>query len=97
MKFPLLLLDANVVIHLHELGMRENLLTRCRVTITETVKEESKYREDSNGNHHLIELDSAVKIGKLNCIENIPPETVEMFSKQYGPAYMEKNKKIQTN
>lgn len=89
MKFPLLLLDANIVIYLHELRIWESFITQCRVTITQAVAKESDYWEDENGFHSPIDLDSDIRTGKIDCID-VPLEIVEAFLKKYGPVYLER-------
>lgn len=42
-RFPFLLLDAGPIIKLFELGIWEEFISRCDVTVSRTVAEEAQY------------------------------------------------------
>ena len=89
MKFRLLLLDANIVICLHELGIWDAFIAKCSVTLTQTIVDESKFWEDTQGNQHPIDLEPDIKNSRIQCIE-VSIKTVEKFTRKYGPVYLEK-------
>ena len=89
MKFRLLLLDANVVIYLYELGIWDSFISQCQVTLTQTVVDESDYWIDESGVRHAIDLQADIQKGKINCIE-VSLEILNDFLKKYGPVYLER-------
>ena len=55
-KFPLLLLDADVVIELHCLGIWDQVVERCDVHVARSiVDDEALYFEDKQGDHGVVE------------------------------------------
>lgn len=89
MKFQLLLLDANIVIYLHELSLWDVFIEKCLVTLTQTIVDESKFWEDEQGQRHAIVLEPDIKSERIHCIE-VPIKAVEKFTRKYGPVYLEK-------
>jgi len=89
MKFQLLLLDANIVIYLHELGLWEIFTEKCFVTLTRTVVEESQFWEDSEGGYHTIDLAPEVESGKIRCVE-VSLTVINHFKNRYGPVYFDR-------
>jgi len=79
MKFRLLLLDANIVIYLHELGLWDTFIQQCSVTLTQTVVDEVL----------SYDLGPDIRDRKIQCVE-VPLATVAKFIKKYGPVYLEK-------
>lgn len=79
MKFRLLLLDANVVIYLHELGLWDKFTASCDVTLTQTVVDE------------VLSYDLAPDIseGRIQCIE-VSNESVNKFLDRFGPTYLDR-------
>jgi hypothetical protein len=55
-KFSLLLLDANVVIRLFELGIWDRVVEACDVHLARTVIDEADFYTDGSGQRHAIEL-----------------------------------------
>lgn len=88
-KFQLLLLDANIIIAAHELGIWQHLVQECSVTITRTVESEAKFWEDQKGRHHPIDLDSDIKEGKINCVD-VPVSAVDSFIQRFDPTYLDR-------
>lgn len=52
----LCLLDANIIIHLHELGLWEMMTTRFEVYVASTVRAEALFWTDDTGEEHAITL-----------------------------------------
>lgn len=79
MKFRLLLLDANIVIYLHELGLWERFIEKCSVTLTQTVVDEVI----------SYDLGPDIRERRIQCIE-VDLETVQRFTSKYGPVYLDR-------
>ena len=72
-KFRLLLLDANIVIELHKLGLWEEVVKKYSVTLTSTVAcYEAKYWEDEEKRQHPFDLAQDIEKGKIACKEITP-------------------------
>ena len=56
-RLKLLILDANVVIFLHDCGIWSKLIAQCEVSLPRTVIEESAFFDDDRGERHYIDLD----------------------------------------
>jgi len=84
----LLLLDADVIIIAHELGVWDQLVQKCSISVTETIVKEAGYWEDNKGEQHVIDLESFVTKGQ---IDSIPVELskVRKFRQRFGPVYLE--------
>ncbi len=59
-KLKLLILDANVVIHLHESGLWRQVIERCDVHLAETVRDEVKYARGQSRDS-LIDLSDDIE------------------------------------
>lgn len=89
MKFRLLLLDANIVIYLHELELWGAFTEKCSVTLTRTVVEESQFWEDSQGTRHFIDLQPDIDGKRIQC-EDVTLSTINDFKNKYGPVYLDR-------
>lgn len=56
-KLKLLILDANVVIFLHDRGIWSKLIAQCEVSVPRTVIDEAAFFDDDNGERRYIDLD----------------------------------------
>ncbi|MGO8672513.1 MAG: helix-turn-helix domain-containing protein [Capsulimonadaceae bacterium] len=63
--YRLLLLDAVIVIALHELGIWSSIRDRCEIHLTRTIMKECKYWTDDTGGRHTIDLGSDERAGKI--------------------------------
>ena len=79
MKFRLLLLDANVVIYLHELGLWDKFTDNCDVTLTRTVVDEVL----------SYDLGPDIKEGRIRCI-GVSDKNVNKFLDKFGPTYLDR-------
>jgi hypothetical protein len=79
MKYRLLLLDANVVIYLCELGLWGKFINQCDVTLTNTVVEEVK----------SYNLRSDIQSGKIRCVE-ASLKSIQVFRAKLGAAYLDR-------
>lgn len=71
----LLLLDADVAIHFHELGWWESIIKQYKIHLTSTVIGEIKHYTDSQGNQ--IKIDLSQDIQCRNVVEiGAPPQEI---------------------
>ena len=89
-KFPLLLLDAGIVIGMHELGIWDKFIESCSVTLTSTVaRDEVVYWEDDKGEKHYIDIHPDIDSGRIQCVD-VTLSTIKAFLEQFDPSYLEK-------
>ena len=82
-KFPLLLLDANVVILLFEEGIWEQVVGVCDIHLAATVVGEAKYYEDRQGCRHRIDLASYERRGVIS-IHSEPVSSISSLKARFG-------------
>lgn len=85
----LLLLDADVIIIAHEIGVWDKLVEMCSVSVTETIITEANLWFDEDGGQHVIDLESYVKQGKIESI-SVEFSKVRRFRKRFSPAYLDR-------
>ena len=88
-KFQLLLLDANIIITAHKLGIWSKLVERCSVTITRTVESEADHWQDEKGQFHSIDLSGDIEKGKISCVD-VPLSQVGSFLQKFDPTYLDR-------
>lgn len=80
----IVLLDADVVIDLHRLGIWEQILKRNKVKISSIIlRQEAYFYEDEQGRPHNINLlkDAGVKFQELSIEANIMREFIRQFDR----------------
>jgi hypothetical protein len=88
-KFRLLLLDANVVIQLFELGLWKRIIAHCEILLARTVAErEAQFFFDADGQHE-IDLTDDIESKRI-VIVDVPPSELKGFMDQFGPLYLER-------
>ena len=88
-RLQLLLLDAGIVIGLHELGLWDKVVEGCDITLTHTVADdEVEYWEDENRNRISIDLSEDISSGRIRCVE--VPLNVEAFKQRFDPSYYDR-------
>lgn len=85
-KLKLLILDANVVIHLHEFGIWQKLVAACDVHLPRTVVEESNYYEIKDERHY-IDLAQDVSEKRLTVFD-VPLAAIKAFQDQFDALYI---------
>ena len=88
-KFRLLLLDANIVIELHKLGLWEKVVREYSATLTSTVVDEAKYWEEEEKRQHPFDLAQDIEKGKIACKE-ISLSQIAKFRQKFDPSYLER-------
>lgn len=84
----LVLLDANVVIRIFELGIWERVTARHHVLLARTVLDESQFYEDAGGRQYIDwERWSAAATFE---VREAPASAVDSYCRRFDPVYMEK-------
>lgn len=84
----LILLDANVVIRLFELGIWERIAARHHVLLARTVLDESQFYEHADGRQY-IDWDRWSAAATFEVRQALPSE-VAAYCRRFDPGYMEK-------
>lgn len=80
------ILDANVVIKLHELGIWNQVCQKCDVYLAETVlKSEVQYYCDAQGNQHTIDPDLLAQ--QVHKVFHVTPTDLQRFLSSFTPLY----------
>lgn len=85
-RFKLLLLDANVVICLFELGLWDHIVKQCDVHLSPVVIDESDYYMDANGIGHKIDLNPYLRDGAITTFA-VPMNQVMAFRAEFSKCY----------
>ena len=87
-KFRLLLLDANVVIYLFEVGLWDKLVDRCEVLLSRIVAErEAQFYEDDDGEKHYFELQPDIISGRVTVVDASLSD-IKVFRDLFDPLYL---------
>lgn len=85
-KLKLLILDANVVIHLHEFERWKPLIKKCEVHLAGTVIHEARFFE-KNSTQHPIDLKQDVDNGRVR-IFDVTLNEIQQFRERFDPLYL---------
>lgn len=92
-RLKLLLLDACIVIGLHELGVWDTLISQCDITLTRTVADDEVVLwEDESGGRQYIDrqkFQDDIKAGRINCID-VPLSMIEAFKEKFDLSYLDR-------
>lgn len=86
-RLKLLILDANVVIHLHELGIWSKLIGICDVHLPRTVVSEVSYYE-ADGEKCYIDIEPDVAEQRVHVFD-VALSDIKEFRDQFDPLYVE--------
>lgn len=84
----LILLDANVVIHLFELDLWRQVVARSQIVIAQTVVDEAHFFE-RDGERFPIEWDALIREGSVE-IRGLAASEVQAYCNKFDPTYYEK-------
>lgn len=88
-KLQLLLLDANVVITLHELGLWNMILDLCDIHLAGSIiEDEVLYYRDAQGDEQPIDLQVDIAAGRLTRFD-VDVSDVRAFKSRFRPGYFE--------
>jgi hypothetical protein len=85
-KWKLLILDANVVIYLHEKGLWQAVLQRCEVHLSGIVIDDEVRFYQGTEHDEVIDLSPDVAAGRVDRFD-APVADVREFRNQFGPVY----------
>ncbi|MBN1555547.1 MAG: hypothetical protein JXA11_12450 [Phycisphaerae bacterium] len=89
-KFRLLLLDANIVIKLFQLGIWEQILSHCDVHLSRTIaSRESKFYCDEDGVQYDIDLTIYEQNNQINVFDVSLSQDAEL-TKHFDITYLER-------
>lgn len=80
------ILDANVVIYLHEIGLWETLLTRCEVHLADTVANHEVRFFHGAESDELIDLSQDIAHQRVTVFQ-VPLAIIEQFTSRFDPSY----------
>ena len=86
-KLKLLILDANVVIFLHDRGIWSKLIAQCEVSLPRTVIDESAFFDDDNGDRHYINLDDDISNGRVDVFD-VSLTDLQKFQQRFDSLYI---------
>ncbi|MCF7973059.1 MAG: hypothetical protein K9N55_04535 [Phycisphaerae bacterium] len=87
-KLNLLLLDADVIIFAHELGIWEQLIDACQISVTEIIISEATMWFDENDEQHAIDLSPLITAGKIQAV-SVSLSQVINFRKRFNLVYLD--------
>ncbi len=89
-NFRLLLLDANVVIYLFELGIWESVIKRCEIHLARSiVEDEALFWEDDAGQRHCIDWSKYTGKGGVDVFD-VSVSELQGFRSSFDKIYFEK-------
>ncbi len=84
-RLSLLLLDANVVIYLFELGIWGKVVSLCDIHLACTVIDEARFYEDDDGVQHPFDLSGYVDSGAVAAFDVLPSQMEAVRSRTTLP------------
>jgi hypothetical protein len=87
-KFKLLLLDANIVIHLFKLGIWDKVVTQCDIRLAHTVVEEAHFYETDEGERVDFDLAPYVAAAQVHVFDVMPSDLVR-FRRTFKALFLE--------
>ena len=85
-KPKLLLLDADIVITAHELGIWQQLKAVYRVAIPATIVREARYFKSEKGGRSIT-LQAEIDRGEIDCLEATADDLISTF-KDFNPSFL---------
>jgi hypothetical protein len=86
-RLKLLILDANIVIHLHEFGIWATLIVACDVHLPRTVVGEVGFFE-IEGERQYIDLNDDINQRRIQVFD-VELDQIKAFREQFEPLYVE--------
>ncbi len=86
-KLKLLILDANVVIHLHEFGIWAKLIEKCEVYVARTVVDMEATFFEKDDEKQPIDLSDDIAQQRLQVFE-VSLADINRFRAQFDPVYV---------
>src|SRR5208283_3207834 len=86
-KLKLLILDANVVIHLHEFGIWAKLIEKCEVYLARTIVELEATYFEKDDEKQSIDLSDDIAKRRVQQFE-VSLADINRFREQFDPVYV---------
>jgi hypothetical protein len=86
-RLKLLILDANVVIHLHEFGIWARLIAACDIHLPRTVVGEADFCE-IDGERQYIDLNDDINQRRIQVFD-VELDKIKAFRDQFDPLYVD--------
>ncbi len=87
-RLRLVLLDANVVIRIFELGIWEQITQRCEVLLAQAVIDETQFFDTDSGRQY-IEWEPWISSGSIR-VASLPPQDTRQYCGRFSGEYYEK-------
>lgn len=87
-KLNLLILDANVIIHLHDAGIWTKFIEVCDVHLPETVVDEAAFHDDEDDERHYIDLSDDISQGRVKTF-SVPIGDLQRFQSKFDSLYID--------
>jgi hypothetical protein len=87
-KLNLLILDANVIIHLHDIGIWDSFIKTCDIHLPDTVVEEAAFFDDRDEARHYIDLSDDISAARINTF-TVPLSELVEFKSQFDSLYFD--------
>lgn len=87
-RLRLVILDANIVIYLHQLGIWSQVVDRCEIVLARTVAEQEVLFYEVDDERHEIDLTTDVAASRVRVVDVLASEVVK-FRSQFDPLYLE--------
>jgi hypothetical protein len=88
-KLKLLILDANVVIRLHELGLWQTVVAKCDVHLSRIVIDDEVKYYHGRDRDKLVDLSPDVAAGRVQVFE-VQLDDIREFQHRFDPTYLER-------
>jgi hypothetical protein len=88
-KLKLLILDANVVIRLHELNLWQTVTAECEVYLSRIVIDDEVKYYHGRDRDQLVDLSPDVQAGRLHVFD-VEMDDIKRFQDRFDPTYVER-------
>ncbi len=86
-KLKWLILDANVVIYLHELGIWSKVVERCEIHLSRIVAEQEVRHYQGSEHDEIIDLTEDIAQGRIHVFD-VSVSEFQAFFDQFDPLYL---------
>ena len=87
-RLRLAILDANIVIYLHQLGIWPQVADRCEIILARTVAEHEVLFYEVDDQRHEIDLSKDIAESRVQVVDVLASEVVK-FRSRFDPLYLE--------
>jgi len=88
-KLRFLLLDANVVIKLYELGLWQSVIDKCEILLARTVAEREAEFFFADDGQHGIDLAQDINSNRITVVD-VQASDLKRFLDRFDPVYLER-------